>query len=137
MELFDYIKVMFSSGESFEDLTNYDKTKNSFMLNRFMSIRYPIQANLFNALGTNSVGASNSWRRVTVQFKRTPAWIFTRVKKKDKTKKEYTPSSEAVEMFMSFNHIGKREFKECMLYNEEKTVNALKILEKEIKKNAN
>jgi hypothetical protein len=137
MELFDYIKVMFNSGNSYEDLTNYDKTKNSFMLNRFMSIRYPIQANLFNALGTNPVGASSSWRRVTVQFKRTPTWIFTKVKKKDKTKKEYTPSSEAVEMFMSFNHIAKREFKECMLYSEEKTVNALKILEKEIKKNAN
>ena len=138
MDLFDYIKVIFDSKPTYEDLSTYDKTKNSFMLNRFMSIRYPIQANLFNTLGTNSVGAADSWRRVTSQFKRTPDWIFTKVKKsQSKQKESYVPSDEAVSMFMSINQIGRREFQECLKYNKETTISYLKILEKEFKNNAN
>lgn len=137
MDLFDYIKVIFDSKPTYEDLTAYDKTKNSFMLNRFMSIRYPIQANLFNNLGTNSVGAADSWRRVTSQFKRTPGWIFTKVKKsQSKQKESFVPSDQAVAMFMSINQIGKREYQECLKYNKEKTISYLKILEKEFKNNA-
>lgn len=137
MDLFDYIKVIFDSKQTYEDLTAYDKTKNSFMLNRFMSIRYPIQANLFNNLGTNSVGAADSWRRVTSQFKRTPGWIFTKVKKsQSKQKESFVPSDQAVAMFMSINQIGKREYQECLKYNKEKTISYLKILEKEFKNNA-
>jgi hypothetical protein len=138
MDLFDYIKVIFDSKPTYEDLSTYDKTKNSFMLNRFMSIRYPIQANLFNTLGTNSLGAADSWRRVTSQFKRTPGWIFTKVKKsQSKQKESYVPSDEAVSMFMSINQIGRREFQECLKYNKETTISYLKILEKEFKNNAN
>lgn len=138
MNLFDYIKVIFDPKPNYEDLSAYDKTKNAFMLNRFMSIRYPIQANLFNSLGTNSVGAADSWRRVTVQFKRTPGWIFTKVKKSTKkTKDDYTPSDESVALFMKLNEIGRREFAECLKYNREETVKYLKILEKELKSNAN
>lgn len=137
MDLFDYIKVIFDSKPKYEDLSSYDKTKNSFMLNRFMSIRYPIQANLFNTLGTNSVGAADSWRRVTVQFKRTPGWIFTKVKKSQtKQKESFVPSDETIALFMKINHIGRREYQECLKYNKEKTISYLKILEKEIKSNA-
>lgn len=136
MELFDYVKVIFDSKPKYEDLSLYDKVKNSYMLNRFMSIRYPIQANLFNTLGTNSLGAADSWRRVTVQFKRTPGWIFTKVKKSQtKQKESFVPSDETISFFMKINDIGQREYQECLKYNKDKTISYLKILEKEIKSN--
>ena len=50
MKLFDYIKVLFGKDPQWEKLKGYDKSKNSFMTNRFMSIKFPIQANMFNAL---------------------------------------------------------------------------------------
>ena len=136
MQLFDYIKVMFDSSSKYSELNDYDKRKNSFMLNRFMSIKYPIQANLFNFLNTDAVGASDSWRRVTAQYKRTPGWIFTKVKKNPKkAQREYTPSEEAVSLFISMNQIGRREFDEAMKLNREKTIEFLQILEKELKTN--
>lgn len=136
MQLFDYIKVMFDSSSKYSEVTDYTKRKNSFMLNRFMSIKYPIQANLFNFLNTDAVGASDSWRRVTSQYKRTPGWVFTKVKKNTQksSAKEYIPSDEAINLFMSFNQIGQREYKEAMKFNREETVKYLQILEKELQR---
>ena len=48
MKLFDYIKVLFGKDSEWEEATDYDKSKNSFMTNRFMSAKFPVQANLFN-----------------------------------------------------------------------------------------
>ena len=50
MKLFDYIKVLFGKDVNWDKVSNYDKSKNSFMTNRFMSIKFPIQANMFNTL---------------------------------------------------------------------------------------
>lgn len=126
---------MFDSNSDYSEVTDYTKRKNSFMLNRFMSIKYPIQANLFNFLNTDPVGASDSWRRVTVQFKRTPGWIFTKVKKSPKNNtKEYIPSDEAINLFLTINQIGKREFEEAMKLNRDETVKYLQIIEKEIQR---
>ena len=50
MKLFDYIKILFGTDAQWNKLKSYDKSKNSFMTNRFLSIRYPQQASMFNAL---------------------------------------------------------------------------------------
>ena len=42
MKLFDYIKVLFGRDLQWNKLKGYDKSKNSFMTNRFMSIKFPI-----------------------------------------------------------------------------------------------
>ena len=60
MKLFDYIKVLFGRDPQWEKLKGYDKSKNSFMTNRFMSIKFPIQANMFNALKIDPVGQAGS-----------------------------------------------------------------------------
>ena len=81
MKLFDYIKILFSKPEHWDNLKPYDKVKNSFMVNRFMGIKFPLQANLFNVLKTDPVGAAESWRMVASKFNRVPGWIYTRVRK--------------------------------------------------------
>ena len=41
MELFPFIKIFFSKPKEYDKLKSYDKTRNKFMLQRFMAIRYP------------------------------------------------------------------------------------------------
>lgn len=115
MKLFDYIKIMFSTNEGWDRLKPYDKIKNSFMVNRFMSIKFPIQANLFNVLKTDSVGAAESWRMVASKFNKVPGWIYTRVRKTKKEKK-WEPTQETLDFYMKVNEIGKREYEEAVKY---------------------
>ena len=69
MKLFDYIKVLFGKDPQWDKLKGYDKSKNSFMTNRFMSIKFPVQANMFNALKIDPVGQAEAWRMVASKFK--------------------------------------------------------------------
>ena len=39
MKLFDYIKILFGRDAQWDKLKRYDKSKNSFMTNRFMSTK--------------------------------------------------------------------------------------------------
>jgi hypothetical protein len=115
-KLFDFIKVIFAKDDTYDKLTLSDKSKHTFMLNRFMSIKYPIQASLFNMIKTNSVGISDSWRMVAKQFGRVPGWIYTKTKKNSvkKEKSEYEPSEEAISEYMRITEIGHREFTDAM-----------------------
>ncbi len=132
MELFDFIKVIFEQNNKYEDLKSYDKIKHNFMLNRFMSIQYPIQAQMFNRLGISSLGVSDSWRKVGRQYKRTPGWVFTKLSKNQKNQKTYTPSAEALNLFLQINEIGEREYKEALKFNNEVVVESLKGIEKQL-----
>ena len=132
MKLFDYIKVLFSSPTNWDNLKSYDKSKNSFMVNRFMAIKFPIQANLFNALRTDPVGAAESWRMVASKFKRVPGWIYTRVRK-TKKEKVWEPSQETIDFYLKINEIGERELREALKFNRETTVETLKRIEKQLK----
>ncbi|MGL5692054.1 MAG: hypothetical protein ACRDD8_14725 [Bacteroidales bacterium] len=85
MELFDIIKIMFETPRRWHEVTAYDKKKNYFMINRFMSINYPLQANALQNLQTNQEEVVNYWYRlVSANYNRTPSWIYTKAKKKDK-----------------------------------------------------
>lgn len=110
MELFDYIKTIFTQSNQFEkEVTNLDMKKHFFMSNRFMSIQYPVQAAFFNKLGTSAIGVGHSWRMVGRGFSRTPGWIFTKTKtaKTDKWK----PDEKAKMIFCKKRMIGDRDFK--------------------------
>ena len=131
MKLFDYIKVLFSNDSNWDNLKAYDKSKNSFMVNRFMAIKFPIQANLFNVLKTDPVGAAESWRMVASKFKRVPGWIYTRVRK-TKKEKVWEPSQGTIDFYLKINEIGERELREALKYKRDITVQTLKKIEKQL-----
>lgn len=138
MKLFDYIKVLFGKDEQWDKVTNYDKSRNSFMTNRFMSIKFPIQANLFNTLKIDPVGQAEAWRLVSSKFNRVPGFIYTKVKKSEKQKaKEWNPNPKALELYMKFNEIGEREYKEALKHNPSLVQSSIDILEKQMGNDAN
>lgn len=136
IKLFDYIKLIFGSDEHWDKVSNYDKTKNSFLLNRFMGIKFPIQANLFNMLKTDPVGQAEAWRMVASKFNRVPGFIYTKVKKQETTK-AWVPNHEAVAIYMKLNQIGEREFNEAVVFNIEEVKTAINIIETQLINDAN
>ena len=138
MKLFDYIRVLFGKPANWDKVSNYDKSKNSFMTNRFMSIKFPVQANLFNTLKIDPVGQAEAWRLVSSKFNRVPGFIYTKVKKSAKQKaKEWNPNPKALELYMKFNEIGEREYKEALKYNPSLIQSSIDTLEKQMGNNAN
>ena len=138
MKLFDYIKVLFGKDIPWEKTSNYDKSKNSFMTNRFMSIKFPIQANMFNTLKIDPVGQAESWRLISSKFNRVPGFIYTKIKKSPKQKaKEWNPNPAALELYMKFNEIGDREYREALKYNPSEIQASIDKLEKQMGSDAN
>ena len=136
MKLFDYIKVLFGRDQQWNKLKGYDKSKNSFMTNRFMSIKFPIQANMFNALKIDPVGQAEAWRMVASKFNRVPGFIYTKTKAKKKEKK-WDPNPAALEMYLKINEIGERDFKEAMKHQPSEIKNAINVLEKQMSNDVN
>lgn len=131
MKLFDYIKVLFGRDPQWEKLKGYDKSKNSFMVNRFMSIKFPVQANMFNALKIDPVGQAEAWRMVASKFNRVPGFIYTKTKASKKIK-TWVPDPKALEFYLKINEIGERDFKEAMKHHPSEIKNAIKVLEKQM-----
>jgi len=138
MKLFDYIKVLFGKDAQWEKVSNYDKSKNSFMTNRFMSIKFPIQGNMFNTLKIDPVGQAEAWRLISSKFNRVPGFIYTKVKKSAKQKaKEWNANPKALELYMKFNEIGEREYREALKYNPAEVQSSIDKLEKQMGKDVN
>ena len=136
MKLFDYIKVLFGRDPQWEKLKGYDKSKNSFMVNRFMSIKFPVQANMFNALKIDPVGQAEAWRMVASKFNRVPGFIYTKTKASKKIK-PWVPESKALEFYLKINEIGERDFKEAMKHMPSELKNAINVLEKQMSNDVN
>ena len=136
MKLFDYIKVLFGRDQQWNKLKGYDKSKNSFMTNRFMSIKFPLQANMFNALKIDPVGQAEAWRMVASKFNRVPGFIYTKTKASKKIKK-WEPDTKALEMYLKINEIGERDFKEAMKHHPTELKNAINVLEKQMSDDIN
>lgn len=132
MELFDFINTIFNKPDHvYEDLNYGEKTKHVFMLNRFFSIKFPLQADLFNRMNTPPLGVIESWRLVCKSFKRTPGWIYTKTKKVQKEKKKnLNIDPDIIKKYLEMNSIGYREFEEALSYEEEKITKVLKSMEK-------
>jgi hypothetical protein len=136
MKLFDYIKVLFGKDSEWDEVTDYDKSRNAFMTNRFFSAKFPIQANLFNQLRTDPVGQATAWRMVSSKFNKVPGFIYTKIKK-EKEEKEWKPNDKALGFYLKLNEIGEREFYEALKYNFSEVKKSIEALEKQIGKDDN
>ena len=131
-KLFDFIKILFTKPAEYKKISNHNKKRHHFMINRFFSIQYPSNAQLFNKNGINPIAVIDSWSLVAERFKSVPTWIYTKTKKSEKevtSKSKYIPSEEAISFFMEKNEIGKREFKELEKFAKEELYISLKRIE--------
>jgi hypothetical protein len=132
-KLFDFVKIMFTKPAHYNKIKHHNKKRHHFMINRFMSIKYPANANMFNVNGINGGNVVDSWSMVAARFKSVPKWFYTKTKKaKKNTPDKYNPSDRAVELYMNKNEIGQREMGELKLFAKDQLYADLKKIEKQI-----
>jgi hypothetical protein len=70
---------------------------------------------------------------VARRFKGVPGWFYTKTKKAPKKQVDkYTPSETAIELYLSKNEIGTREFNELKQFAKVDLFNDLKKIEEQI-----
>jgi hypothetical protein len=133
-KLFDFVKIMFTKPEQFRAIKNHNKKRHHFMVNRFFAIKYPTNAQVFNYNGINGANVVECWGMVAQRFKSVPAWWYTKTKKTDPAAKadKYTPSDQVVELYMTKNEIGRREFNELKTFAKDALYADLQKIETQI-----
>jgi len=112
MQLFDIIKLIFNNKQKeWKSVGRIDKSRNFFMINRIMSIQFPVQANQFNKLKVVPAPVVDWWHdTLSVRFSKPPIWLYTKTKKSDTTKTEEAKTSELTESFIRDKYrISKRD----------------------------
>ena len=129
-KLFDYINIFFTDSKRFKDIPPNIKEKHFFMLNRFMSIKYPLAASYLTFKNINVVHATDLWHEQMKSYKKVPGWIYTPAKADTITKKEYLPDEEVIRLYCKENEIGLKTLKKAIVYN----LDEIKKIEFEFKK---
>jgi len=92
MELFDVVKTIFKKDKDWDKVSRNDKVRNFFMINRIMSIQFPIQADQFNHTKILPRPVVDWWHdTLSKHYTRIPGWIFTKTKK---SKNKTAPTSD-------------------------------------------
>lgn len=117
MQLFDFIKVLFEDRGQYADLSKYDKSRQFFMLNRFMSIQYPQQANAFNHVRIPQAETVDFWQRsMTNVYNRVPDWVFAKGQKKsakEKDKSAKMPGKDAIRSYLLAKNMTSRDLEDA------------------------
>jgi hypothetical protein len=98
MELFDFIKVVFTDPVTYSSLTPGEKRKHYFMCQRRFAINFPMQANALQNLKINQAAVMDFWQIfLRKQYKFVPGWMYTKgVKKAQAVKEKQIPISKEV-----------------------------------------
>jgi len=137
MQLFEFIKVLFEDKKTYEDLSRYDKAKQFFMLNRFMSIQYPGQANMLNHIRIPQAGAVDYWQRnMTNVYMKVPNWIFAKGQKKaaaTKKKAAKMPDKSIISKYLNAHKISQRDLDDAYLMYGDTVYDPIRRMEKVMK----
>jgi hypothetical protein len=121
MQLFDLVKNMFSN-KNWDSIGKHDKAKNFFMINRIMSINFPLQANQFNHLKVNPSPVIDWWHGTLINlYTKPPYWIYTKTKKKETKEKQSNKDYSECELFIREKFkISKRDLSDLKRFYPEK-----------------
>lgn len=111
-DLFDVVRMLFTDTAAFNNLSKMTLERNAFMINRFMAIKYPQQAQAFNNLKINTCDVMKFWNSYLGNKMSVPSFIYTKGSKKSKethTKINKMPSNAILSQFCIDNHLNKKD----------------------------
>ena len=132
-EFFDVIKIIFTDPEEYKKLTNGEKQKNFFLLQRRFAINFPLQANVLQHIKINQVGVIDFWQAfLRKQYKFVPGWMYTKgVKKSEEVKeKKANISNETIKEYCKRNNIDDKTIRDALRFYYEDTIKELQEFEK-------
>lgn len=136
IQLFDYTKLIFTATEKqWQEVKDTDKNRNFFMLNRFLSIKYPLQVSLLSHFRINSASTSNYWHSMLKRlYKSQPSWIFAKTKKKaTEDKKKNLPSESMIKWWCQKHEMSRRDFENSVSFFGDSFLDEVRDLEKTLK----
>lgn len=117
--------------KEWDGIKDKDKAKNLFMINRIMSINFPLQANSFNHIKIQPEKVVDFWKVfISHYYKKTPQWVWTKTQKggKESTSPEY--KEEIIDFIKEKYQISNREIKEMNEFFPKKFHSFYKEIEK-------
>ena len=114
MELFDIIKS-FNNEKEWIKVTNSEKSKNLFMINRIMCVMHPLQSQGFNHIKIDPVETVNWWKSmISKKYSTTPGFIYTSLARKEKKTLKKEIPKEVIKVICEKFEISTREIKDLM-----------------------
>lgn len=110
MNLFEIIASFFS--KNYKNVTNIEKSKNGFMINRFCSIYYPVHSALLSRVKINTGKVVDFWKyTLNKKYTSTPQWMYS---KKNKVKKEEILDEKLIKEYCRINKCSLKDFNEIL-----------------------
>lgn len=131
MELFGFIKVLFTDPKTYQNIKNSEKGKHFFMTNRFFAIKWPSTAHQLNRVGITGWAVVDLWSIVARRFSRVPGWIYTKVNR-TKSDKIVVPDSDAARLWMTSNNLTERDLKDAIHFYPKEMKKTLKSIENQM-----
>lgn len=101
------------STKEWNNVKDRDKAKNFFMVNRIMSINFPLQANSFNNIKIQPEKVVDFWKVfISNYYKKSPPWIWTKTQKGEKESTTYEYKEDVISFMKEKYQISNREIKE-------------------------
>ena len=141
--LYEMISISFTNKKfdktesQFKTITDKDKQRNFFMVNRRLAINYPLQAFKLSQININPIFAINCWYMITLREARKnktyPKWLWLKTEKEKKqTIIKY--SNEAKDYYIKLNMISETDFDLAIKYKPKEMKEYLDKIDKQIKK---
>ena len=132
MDLFPFINSFFTKNGEFQKTNLHERSRHFFMINRFCSIKYPVQASYFNHLRINPGQAVTFWQELLSRsYNRTPGWMYTKTKKdKEKAKAAQPVTDETIKEYCQHMQMSRRDFDTWTNMFGESAWDEIKVFEK-------
>lgn len=133
VELFDFVKLTFTASEAqWADLNTTDKSRNFFMMNRFLSIKYPVQVSYLSHMKIDAPSTMDYWHQnLKKLYKSVPTWVYAKTKKKSvEDKKKNMPSPQMVKWYCQQEEISSKDYMTSVKMFGDTFLNEIRDLEK-------
>jgi len=110
LSYFDVMQYMVN--KQYHTLSKTERTKNFFMFNRWMSIKYPTQANFINHRNVNTEKSMDFWNIfISRQMNSVPNWFYTKaIKSKTDEKSWYPKNQEILTKYLQYKEMPSKTF---------------------------
>jgi hypothetical protein len=136
MELFNFIKVIFTNPNEYSSISLGEKRKQFFMCNRRFAIQFPLQANALQHLKINQAAVVDFWQRfLRKQYKHIPGWMYTKgIKKSQEVKeKKLTVSNDLIKEYCRVYKLDSKTIRDALEFYSNEMIKELKQFENIIK----
>lgn len=136
MELFDFIKILFTDPQQFLSISKGEKRKQYFMTQRRLAINFPMQANALQHQKINQSVVIDFWHRfLRKQFKSIPNWMYIKgIKKSQEIKeKKINVNADVIKGYCKTFKIDEKSIMDALHFFPDKMIKELKDYENMIK----